>query len=117
MGPVLTVPAAVLALGLVGGTVAAVVGALVAAVVVGVVRRSGDLADEVLPWALGLPLFVACVGYALQPWGSTTGWAGSAAWPQLLALVTVAGVLVRSAVQPDPPAEAVPAAEADGLVP
>lgn len=117
VGPVLTVPAAVLALGLVGGTVAAVVGALVAAVVVGVVRRSGDLADEVLPWALGLPLFVACVGYALQPWGSTTGWAGSAAWPQLLALVTVAGVLVRSAVQPDPPAEAVPAAEADGLVP
>lgn len=112
VGPLVVVPTAVLALGLLGGTVGAVVGAVVAVVVVAVAARSAVAADEVLPWLLGLPLFAACVGYALQPWGSTSGWAGASVWPQVLALVTVAGVLVRAALQPDPPPE--DEADADG---
>ncbi|MDF9715603.1 DUF3367 domain-containing protein [Nocardioides sp. ChNu-153] len=94
-----------LLLGVVAGTGAVLVGAAVgvALAVAAVVLR--EQADEVVPWVLALPLFADAVGYALQPWGSASGWAGASAWPQHAALVTLAGILLRTALEPDAPAD------------
>lgn len=88
-GPVVAGLTAVLAGGLLAGTV----GALVAVGVGGVVLAARR-APEVLPWTLGAPLVAVGAAYAVRPWGDPDGWAGTWAWPAYLALVPVVGVLL-----------------------
>lgn len=108
-------PAAVVGVGvLVGlGVVSGTTGLLVALVAGGLVvlvgRRWPGSAEDVVPWLFALPLFVAAAAYALQPWGSANGWAGTAAWPQYLAVATLAAIVLRGVLLPGPPEAADPA--------
>ncbi|MFW6774676.1 alpha-(1-_3)-arabinofuranosyltransferase domain-containing protein [Nocardioides sp. CPCC 205120] len=101
-----------LVLGVVAGTGAVVIGAAVGVVLAAAATVLRERADDLVPWVLALPLFAAAVGYALQPWGSASGWAGASAWPQHAALVTLAGVLLRAALEPGAPPDDDPAGAA-----
>lgn len=48
---------------------------------------------DVLPWLLGVTLFVASTAYYFHPWTDPGGWAGVESWPQYLALTPVLGGL------------------------
>jgi hypothetical protein len=106
--PALLVGAA-LALGVVAGWVGVLTGAGAALVTWGatsLVRsrtgpRESGRTTELLVAALGTaPLGVAVVVAALRPWGSDAGWSGALLLPQVLAVWTVAALLV---VDPDTP--------------
>jgi arabinofuranan 3-O-arabinosyltransferase len=75
-----------------GGVLAGTPGALVAAggylVAAGAARRS----PEHGPWLLAALVLPAAAAYALRPWGNSSGWAGSWAWPHYLVVLVLGAV-------------------------
>ena len=45
------------------------------------------------------PLVVAGTAYVARPWGSSEGWAGELAWPQLCCVVALSGVCALAALE------------------
>lgn len=84
--------------GLLAGWWGVIVGALGGAVCVYIARRAVDSAE----WLCALPVFVAGLAYAVQSWGSQSGWAGQHAWPQYLVTFSLGAVVALVAwQQPD----------------
>ena len=80
---------AVLAGGLLAGwagAVLALVGCLTAMVL-------GRRAPGSGPWVLAALVLPAVAAYAVRPWGSAAGWAGSLVWPHYLVVVVCGAVL------------------------
>ncbi len=69
---------------------AGVAAALIGAGAVVLLRRR---APDSGAWWLGAPLAASYLAYALEPWGGASGWAGERAWPQLLVVLSVAGLV------------------------
>jgi arabinofuranan 3-O-arabinosyltransferase len=59
-------------------------------------------AVELRQWLLALPCLAAGAAYAIEPWGSSAGWAGSDAWTSYVMLVPLLGVLGCVAVSGRP---------------
>ncbi|QZY27902.1 alpha-(1-_3)-arabinofuranosyltransferase domain-containing protein [Nocardioides coralli] len=77
----------------VGAVLAGWAGALIASVVFAVARlaaRRGraELVAYVVAGASGLAVAI----YAVRPWGSSAGWAGSLSWPHYLVIVALSGL-------------------------
>jgi arabinofuranan 3-O-arabinosyltransferase len=96
-GPVVTGAGAVL----VGGLLAGWPGVLVALVglvaAVAVLRLTVDGGRSARPWLVGSPVLVAALGYVLEPWGSSAGWAGDQRWEHYLVLVSLTAAALLSA--------------------
>ncbi|MCW2772858.1 MAG: aftD [Nocardioides sp.] len=84
--------------GLVAGTVGVLIGAVTAVLAV-LARRTPP---ELQPWLFAWPLLVAGFAYWLEPWGSSSGWAGDQAWIGYLVPVPVVAVLVGAAAERRP---------------
>ena len=82
----------VVAPGLLAGWPGLAVGVAALAVVVVLDRR----APEAAPLVLGALCLVAALDYAVTPWGSPSGWAGSDRWPHYVALVPVLALMVSA---------------------
>jgi arabinofuranan 3-O-arabinosyltransferase len=79
-----------------GGLVAGWAGIVLALVLLAVVPGAMRSWPDVTPWVLALPAAVASVAYVLQPWGTSSGWAGGHQWPHYLALVPLLAVLAAA---------------------
>ncbi|WP_435741479.1 alpha-(1-_3)-arabinofuranosyltransferase domain-containing protein [Nocardioides sp. SYSU DS0663] len=88
----LPLPAAGAAGVVAGGLVAGAVGSILALGAVALWWVLAKRAPEVAPWVMALPVVVASLAYAVQPWGSAAGWAGEQAWVGYLLVVPVAAV-------------------------
>jgi arabinofuranan 3-O-arabinosyltransferase len=79
-------PTALLALLAVGGggLLAGTAGALVAAGCWLVATLTRRLVDDLAPLLLAAAVLPAVGVFAIRPWGSISGWAGTLSWPQLL---------------------------------
>ncbi|MDP3890669.1 MAG: alpha-(1-_3)-arabinofuranosyltransferase family protein [Nocardioides sp.] len=86
--PVGLVGLAVLASGLIAGWGGVLVGGLVVILLVAL-RRS-----EARDWVVAAPAVVVGAAYAVRPWGSTSGWAGSDAWTAYAMVVPLVGLLL-----------------------
>ncbi len=78
------VAVALLAAGVLTGTVGVVVSAVGAGCGTAL-RRVPDVGA----WLAGLPVFVATFAYLVRPWGSSEGWAGDWAWPGYLVVLSL----------------------------
>jgi arabinofuranan 3-O-arabinosyltransferase len=74
--------------GAIAGWLGLAAGVLGAVLAVAASRRMAAVAGLVL----SAPLLVAAVAYVARPWGSSQGWAGDWAWPQLCSVLALASV-------------------------
>ena len=95
-GPPVLGVAAVLAGGLLGGWVGAACGAAGFALARWLTARRSPVAVWLTPAAVA----PAALVYALRPWGSDAGSAGTLSWPHYLVLVACCGVLGALAAEP-----------------
>ena len=96
--PMSVVPLGLLAgitAGLVAGWVGLLVGALAA---VGVWLLRGQVGTAA--WVLAVPALLAALAYAVTPWGSAQGWAGTQAWTSYVCVVPVVALLLAGARRP-----------------
>ncbi len=85
---------------LAGGLLGGWTGVAVAAVALGAAWLVLVRAPSWAAWTLAAPCVVAAVGYALEPWGSSTGWAGDQAWTSYVMLVPLVGALLTTSWWP-----------------
>jgi arabinofuranan 3-O-arabinosyltransferase len=74
------------AAGVIGGTV----GVAAAALGAGLAVAARRLVPRAALLLLSLPLAASAAAYVVRPWGSSAGWAGELAWPQLCTVVALA---------------------------
>ena len=90
---------AILAVGVIGGWVALAAAGLGALLY----RRAGRVVPAAfVPWLGSLPVFVAAIGYALKPWGSSEGWFGDQLLPAFLVMVSIGAVLASVVIPKEP---------------
>jgi arabinofuranan 3-O-arabinosyltransferase len=93
-----SVPAVVVTSGVLAGWPGAAAAAL--GVLLAVAGRR--LLREAAPLVLTAPLVVSGMAYVVRPWGSSEGWAGELAWPQLCCVVALSGVCALAALEVPP---------------
>lgn len=81
------------------GVVAGWAGAAAAALGVLLALSAKRLLPGAAPLVMIGPLVVAGTAYVARPWGSSEGWAGELAWPQLCCVVALSGVCALAALE------------------
>ena len=76
-----------------GGLLAGWWGVAAAAVGVALGLLTGTRGGVGSGWQVAVLVVPSALAYAIRPWGSQAGWAGSLAWPHYLVVVSCAGVL------------------------
>ena len=99
LGTASSLGAVVITSGVVAGW--AGVGAAALGVLLAVAARR--LLPGAAPLVLIGPLLASGAAYVARPWGSSEGWAGELAWPQLCCVVALSGVCALAALEVSPP--------------